>query len=111
MQDNRIFFTAFGYKQLAAAVLAGSALLFSAGLVTAQNNNSITMIDAGTLGITSAEIADIKTRMQEAVASGHLAGSLLLVGNKDGIAMLETVGTQGPGDATPIDSQTIFRIY
>jgi hypothetical protein len=89
MQHTRIFLTAFGYKQLAAAVLAGSALLFSAALATAQNNNSITMIDSGALGITSAEIADIKTRMQEAVASGHLAGSLLLVGNQDGIALLE----------------------
>jgi CubicO group peptidase (beta-lactamase class C family) len=104
-------FKSLGAKRLAAAVLAGSGLLFSAGLATAQTDNSIKMIDAGRLGITSAEIADIKTRMQEAVTSGHLAGSLLLVGNKDGIAMLETVGTQGPGDTTPIDSQTIFRIY
>jgi CubicO group peptidase (beta-lactamase class C family) len=104
-------FKSSGAKRLAAAVLAGSGLLFSAGLATAQTDNSIKMIDAGTLGITSAEIADIKARMQEAVTSGHLAGSLLLVGNQDGIALLESVGTQGPGDATPIDAQTIFRIY
>jgi hypothetical protein len=99
MQHRRIFSTSSGFKPsafkslafkpLAAAVLAGAGLLFSAGLATAQSDNSITMIDAGALGITSAEIANIKARMQEAVTSGHLAGSLLLVGNQDGIALLE----------------------
>ncbi|TFH75324.1 class A beta-lactamase-related serine hydrolase [Gammaproteobacteria bacterium LSUCC0112] len=98
-------------RQLTTAILIGSGLLFSAGLATAQHDNSIKMIDASALGITSAEIASIKAQMQAAVDGGHIAGALLLAGNKDGIAMLETAGTQGPGDATPVDQETIFRIY
>ncbi|MDP3516940.1 MAG: serine hydrolase domain-containing protein [Pseudohongiella sp.] len=96
---------------LATAVLVGSGLLFGSALVSAQTDNSIKMIDSAALGITSAEIASIKAQMQAAVDGGHIAGALLLAGNKDGIAMLETAGTQGPGDATPVDQETIFRIY
>ncbi|MDP2286213.1 MAG: serine hydrolase domain-containing protein, partial [Pseudohongiella sp.] len=96
---------------LATAVLVGSGLLFGSALVSAQTDNSIKMIDSAALGITSAEIASIKAQMQAAVEGGHIAGALLLAGNKDGIAMLETAGTQGPGDATPVDQETIFRIY
>jgi len=33
------------------------------------------------------------------------------VGNNDGVGLLETAGSQGPDDATPIDAQTLFRIY
>ncbi len=96
---------------LATAVLVGSGLLLGSALVSAQGDNSIKMIDSAALGITSAEIASIKAQMQAAVDGGHIAGALLLAGNKDGIAMLETAGTQGPGDATPVDQETIFRIY
>jgi len=69
------------------------------------------MIDPARVGLDAQEIAEIRAQMQAAVDSGHLPGALLLVGNREGIGLLETVGTQGPGDTTPIDAQTIFRIY
>ena len=96
---------------LAVALLTGSGLLSGPALPYAPSGRPIKQIDSAALGISSAEIGNIRTQMQAAVDGGHIAGALLLAGNKDGIALLETVGTQGPGDATPVDEQTIFRIY
>lgn len=95
---------------LATAMLLGSTFLAAPALLYAQDS-SIKLIDSSALDITSAEIDSIKAQMQAAVDGGHIAGALILAGNTDGIAMLETVGTQGPGDNTAIDEQTIFRIY
>jgi len=88
-----------------------TALLLGSAWAAAQDSSSIKMIDADNFGITDQEIAEIRAQMQAAVDGNHIAGALLLVGNDDGVGMLETVGTQGPGDDTPIDAQTIFRIY
>ena len=96
---------------LATALLTGLGLAFGPAQLHAQSGSSIKKIDSAALGITSAEIGNIRTQMQAAVDGGHIAGALILAGNKDGIALLEAVGTQGPGDATPVDEQTIFRIY
>ena len=96
---------------LTTAMLFGSGLLLGSSLLQAQNDSAIKMIDSSALGITQAEIDNIKSQMQAAVDGGHIAGALILAGNKDGIAMLETAGTQGPGDDTPVNEQTIFRIY
>ncbi|HCA35320.1 MAG TPA: serine hydrolase, partial [Gammaproteobacteria bacterium] len=49
--------------------------------------------------------------MQRAVDSGHISGALLLVGNRDGAGVLETVGTQTAKGETPVNKDTIFRIY
>ena len=94
-------------------LLANAALAASLASIQtyAQDNSSIRMVDPSRLGIDAGEIAQIRTQMQAAVDEGHIAGALVLVGNRDGIAMLETAGTQGPGDNTPVDAQTIFRIY
>src|SRR5690554_233440 len=91
---------------LGAALLAGSVAAFAQ-----VGDSSIQRIEPGVFGITSDEIATIRTRMQAAVDGEHIAGALLLVGNNDGIGVLESVGSQGPQDTTPIDEQTIFRIY
>lgn len=75
------------------------------------DESSIKHIDPSNFNITEDEIRDIRLQMQAAVEGNHIAGALILVGNDDGIGMLESVGTQGPNDDTPIDEQTIFRIY
>ena len=49
--------------------------------------------------------------MQAAVDDDHIAGALLLVGNNQGVGVVETVGYQGPDDKTPVNQDTIFRIY
>ena len=98
-----------------ACALAATALLTSS-LVFADHHggghgNSITKIDSAEFGIDANEIAAIKAQMQAAVDGGFVAGNILLVGNSKGVGVLETTGTQGPEQSTPMDEQTIFRIY
>lgn len=90
---------------------AAAALLLSASLAVIADSSSIKIIDPSALGIAQGEIAAIREQMQAAVDGGHVAGALILAGNKDGIGLLESVGTQGPNDNAPIDEQTLFRIY
>jgi len=98
-----------------AGALTATALLTSS-LVFADHHgsshaSSITKIDSTEFGIDANEIADIKAQMQAAVDGGFVAGNILLVGNSKGVGVLETTGTQGPKQSTPMDEQTIFRIY
>ncbi len=86
-------------------------LLFALSSAANSNDSSIKLIDSATFGIDETEIAAIQTQMQAAVDGEHIAGALLLVGNDEGVGMLLTAGTQGPNDTTPVDEQTIFRIY
>ncbi|HCI88691.1 MAG TPA: serine hydrolase, partial [Gammaproteobacteria bacterium] len=69
------------------------------------------MIHPSNFGIDQAEIDRIKLRMQEAVDGEFLPGALILVGNSDGVGLLETVGYQTPKKVTPVNQDTIFRIY
>ena len=73
--------------------------------------SSISMIHPSNFGIDQAEIDRIKLRMQEAVDGEFLPGALILVGNSDGVGLLETVGYQTPKKVTPVNQDTIFRIY
>ena len=98
-----------------ATAIAAAALLASS-FVSADHHggahaSSITKIDSNEFGIDSKEIADINAQMQAAVDGGFIAGNILLVGNSEGVGVLETAGTQGPGQSTPMDEQTLFRIY
>ncbi|MGB4247568.1 MAG: serine hydrolase domain-containing protein, partial [Pseudohongiellaceae bacterium] len=88
-----------------------AAALLLTSLSSFGQDSSIKMIDASTFSIDQAEMDAIKAQMQAAVDSGHLPGALLMVGNNDGVGVMLSVGTQGPGDSTPIDQETIFRIY
>lgn len=95
---------------LTAAALLTSSLVF-ADHHGSSHASSITKIDSTEFGIDANEIADIKAQMQAAVDGGFVAGNILLVGNSKGVGVLETTGTQGPKQSTPMDEQTIFRIY
>ncbi|MEX2130140.1 MAG: serine hydrolase domain-containing protein, partial [Pseudohongiellaceae bacterium] len=53
----------------------------------------------------------IKAQMQDAVDEGFLAGALLMVGNRDGVGMLESVGYRKQGGQDPVNKDTLFRIY
>lgn len=75
------------------------------------NPSSIKRIDASVFGIDQEELDAIRAQMQKAVDEDFLPGALLLVGNSEGVGVLESVGTQAKGDSTPVDEQTIFRIY
>ncbi len=73
--------------------------------------NSIKMIHSTNFGIDRSELEVIKSRMQAAVDDDHVAGALLLVGSNQGVGVVETVGYQGPDHKTPVNQDTIFRIY
>ena len=85
----------------AAALLASS--FVSADHHGGAHTSSITKIDSNEFGIDAKEIADINAQMQAAVDGGFIAGNILLVGNSEGVGVLETAGTQGPGQSTPMD--------
>lgn len=73
--------------------------------------SSIKLIHPSNFGIDQAEINAIKARMQAAVDGDFIPGALLLVGNSEGVGVLETVGYQTAEEVTPVNKDTIFRIY
>lgn len=96
------------------ALLAASLALSS--LVNADDHldlsaTSINMIHPSNFGIDQSEIDSIKSRMQEAIDGEFLYGALLLVGNSEGVGMLESVGYQTAEGKTPVNKDSIFRIY
>lgn len=89
-------------------------LLASATLAASEHSlpeHSLQRIPAARFNIDDQEIADIRQSMQSAVDAGFIAGALLLVGNGDGVGVLEAVGNQGPDDAQSMNEETIFRVY
>ena len=76
-----------------------------------SNLSSISLIHSTNFGIDQSEIEEIKAAMHAAVEGEHIPGALLLVGNSTGVGVLETVGMQGPNSSTPVNKDTIFRIY
>ena len=101
-----------------------TALLFFATAVacscTTNSNNTLPAIDraqpfnaisARQFGLDAADAAKIRREMQRAVDVGHISGALLWVGNGSGIGLLESLGTQTQDSATPVTTDTIFRIY
>ena len=75
------------------------------------HETSIKMIDSNNFGIDQSEIRSIRKQMQAAVDGGFVSGNIILVGNSEGVGVLETVGTQGPNQTTEMNDQTLFRIY
>jgi len=75
------------------------------------HTSSIKMIDSNNFGIDATEIQSIREKMQAAVDGNFVSGNIILVGNNEGVGVLETVGTQGPNQTTAMNDQTIFRIY
>ena len=96
----------FGRRLLAAAVVV---LFLPASLVVADT--SIERIHSTNFGIDQAEIEVIKARMQTAVDGEFLNGALLLVGNSEGVGVLESVGLLSPENPKPVNQDSIFRIY
>lgn len=57
-----------------------------------------------------AKLAAIRARMQQFVESNDLAGSVTVVGNKDGIFHHEAVGMRNVDAKAPMTKGTVFRI-
>ncbi len=76
-----------------------------------HEEGAIRMIEPSVFKLDQADIDNIKQRMQEAVDGEFIPGALILVGNSDGVGLLETAGFQTSAGRNPVNSQTIFRIY
>ena len=76
-----------------------------------HEKDSIRMIEPSVFKLNQSEIDNIKQRMQDAVDRELIPGALILVGNSNGVGLLETVGFQTSAGRNPVNSQTIFRIY
>ena len=76
-----------------------------------HEEDAIRMIEPSVFQLDQADIDTIKQRMQEAVDGEFIPGALILVGNSDGVGLLETAGFQTSAGRNPVNSQTIFRIY
>ncbi|MCH2355221.1 MAG: beta-lactamase family protein [Pseudomonadales bacterium] len=98
-------------KKILPCVGAALMLLISITVNAEPPINAIKMIHSTNFGIDRSELEVIKSRMQAAVDDDHIAGALLLVGSDQGVGVVETVGYQGPDDKTPVNQDTIFRIY
>jgi CubicO group peptidase (beta-lactamase class C family) len=76
-----------------------------------HEEEAIKMIEPSVFKLDQADIDNIRQRMQEAVDGEFIPGALILVGNSDGVGLLETAGFQTSAGRNPVNSQTIFRIY
>ena len=89
--------------------VAALVLFLPASLALADS--SIKRIHSTNFGIDQGDIEEIKSRMQAAVDGDFLNGALLLVGNSDGVGVLESVGLLSPDNPRPVNRDSIFRIY
>ena len=90
---------------------AVAALLLFLPASLALADSSIKRIHSTNFGIDQGDIEVIKSRMQAAVDGDFLNGALLLVGNSDGVGVLESVGLLSPENPRPVNRDSIFRIY
>ncbi|MCB1672121.1 MAG: serine hydrolase domain-containing protein [Gammaproteobacteria bacterium] len=72
--------------------------------------SSIHRIHSTNFGIDETELTRIRSQMQAAVDGDYLPGAMLMVGNDDGVGVLLTVGTEGPDDPTPVNTDTLWRV-
>ena len=83
----------------------------TASSYSALTQTSIKEVHSTNFGIDQSEVEEIRKAMQTAVDGDFIPGALLLVGNSLGVGMLEAVGMQSPEGLTPVNKDTIFRIF
>ena len=95
----------------AGRALTGATLLLFLSASLALADSSIERIHSTNFGIDQGEIEEIRAQMQAAVDGDFLNGALLLVGNGQGVGVLESVGLLSPENPKPVNQDSIFRIY
>ncbi|MXY89848.1 MAG: beta-lactamase family protein [Gammaproteobacteria bacterium] len=92
-------------------LIAAAALVLFLPASLALADSSIRRIHSTNFGIDQGEIESIKAQMQAAVDGDFLNGALLLVGNGEGVGVLESVGLLSPENPKPVNKDSIFRIF
>ena len=104
------------------ATLAGSALICAltacAHAPTGMTGRGVAPLAAGgvkattpeEVGLSSARLARLTTRMQQGVANGELPGAVVVIGRHGKIAYQETFGLRDPQAGASMTPDAIFRI-
>lgn len=102
----------------AAAVALAAGLTFLSAGTAAQaaktvdaKVSSVVRGDAAALGFDPAKLDVARDGLKADVASGKIAGAYLLIGRHGKVAFQEGFGVQGPGQATAVSDETIFRVF
>jgi CubicO group peptidase (beta-lactamase class C family) len=75
------------------------------------NVSSLTLAGPSAVGLEAEGVQALVAGMQASIDAGQIPGAVLMIANKDQVGVLESLGTQGPNDSTPMNQETIFRIY
>lgn len=86
-------------------------LLLASSVLLANAQNSPIQIDAAAVGLDNTEVSNFRAAMQKAVDAKQIPGVILLISNKDGAGVYESIGVQGPEQPVAMNDKTIFRIY
>jgi CubicO group peptidase (beta-lactamase class C family) len=112
MTNRFLSVRAFGLAGLLAALaLTTTGPVAAAGKVVDPKVSSIVKGDAVALGFDPAKLAVAEAGLKADVAAGKLAGAYLLVGRHGKVAFQEGFGTQGPGQTTVPNDESIFRVF
>lgn len=71
----------------------------------------IPVVEPETIGLSSERLERLTKVMQEHVDKKHIPGAVCIIARKGKIGYFETFGTQDMEDGTPMEEDTIFRIY
>src|SRR3954451_14253596 len=63
------------------------------------------------VGLSSAALGRLSAAIQSRVASGHVPGAVALVARHGKVAYFEAFGARDPVSGSPMEKDSIFRIY
>ena len=93
------------------ALGAGPGAGLAAGKTVDPKVSSIVPGDAVALGFDPATLDVARQGLKADVAAGKIPGAYLLIGRHGKVAFEEGFGVQGPGQATSVSNETIFRVF
>jgi CubicO group peptidase (beta-lactamase class C family) len=73
--------------------------------------SSIVPGDAAALGFDPAKLDLARQGLRADVQSGKIPGAVLIIGRHGQVVFNESFGVQGPGQTTPMSTETIFRVF
>jgi CubicO group peptidase (beta-lactamase class C family) len=93
--------------------------LVAGGAVRAQTHDGhghhgardLSVVAPADVGLSSARLERLAASMEQMVADGKLAGVVTMLARHGKVAFVDAVGVQDVESATPISTDTIFRIY
>ncbi len=76
-----------------------------------QNGSSLSFAEPGTLGLLPDRIARLQSVLQDEITRERLPGAVVMIARHGKIALLQSLGWQDPATRTPMQTDSVFRIY